>query len=92
MFTVNETFISETETFDFISETRRPYKIYETRPRHFKNRSRDRDYIPAYRYYIYAHVGAKSMAPAYILFVKWSHNTLRPKSRSETTMHFDLVT
>jgi len=33
MFSVNETFMSETETFDFISETR---------PRHFKNRSRDR--------------------------------------------------
>jgi len=54
MFTVNETFMSETETRprrdrdvwlyirdETETETRRPYKIYEARPRHFKNRSRD---------------------------------------------------
>jgi len=56
MFTVNETFMSETKAFDFKSETRRPYKIYEMRRDRdiskigletvSRPRRRNRDYIP----------------------------------------------
>ena len=66
MFTVNETFLSETETFDFISETRRLPKLYETRPRRFKNRSRDR---------LETETETTSLVPSFVLGSRLQHRS-----------------